>query len=49
VLNAYLFEDRMQVRILTEEWMEDYNKLRPHEALNNQTPLARKMQGQNST
>ncbi|WP_157977255.1 integrase core domain-containing protein, partial [Taibaiella helva] len=40
VLNAYLFEDRMQVRILTEEWMEDYNKLRPHEALNNQTPLA---------
>lgn len=49
VLNAYLFEDMMQVRILTEEWMEDYNKLRPHEALNNQTPLAWKMQGQNST
>lgn len=38
VLDAYLFEDLMQVRTITEEWLDDYNKHRPHEALNNLTP-----------
>jgi putative transposase len=38
VLDAYLFFDLDQVKQLTEEWMEEYNERRPHEALNNLTP-----------
>lgn len=43
ILDAYLFEDLTQVQILAEEWMEDYNCKRPHEALNGQTPMEYKM------
>jgi len=39
ILDAYLFEDLMEVQILAEEWVTDYNTLRPHEALNGKTPL----------
>jgi putative transposase len=39
VLDAYLFFDLHQVRTLTEEWMKEYNEQRPHEALNNLTPV----------
>jgi putative transposase len=39
VLDAHLFEDISQVRILSEEWMKDYNASRPHEALGGKTPL----------
>lgn len=39
VLDAYLFFDLDQVKQLTEEWMEEYNERRPHESLNNMTPL----------
>lgn len=38
VLDAYLFFELDQVRLLTQEWMEEYNHRRPHEALNNLTP-----------
>lgn len=38
VLDAYLFEDLLQVSTITEEWVNDYNNERPHEALNNLTP-----------
>ena len=38
VLDAYLFFDLYQVKQLTQEWMEEYNERRPHEALNNLTP-----------
>ena len=39
VLDAYLFFDLNEVRTLTEEWIKEYNEQRPHEALNNLTPL----------
>ena len=38
ILDAHLFEDISQVRILADEWREDYNKKRPHEALHGMTP-----------
>ena len=46
VLNAYLFYELQQVRVLTYEWMEDYNNNRPHDSLNNQTPTAFAMNNQ---
>jgi putative transposase len=39
VLDAYIFEDLYQFREITEEWLEDYNHHRPHESLNNLSPL----------
>ena len=38
ILDAYLFEDINQVQQLADEWMEDYNYKRPHEALGGLTP-----------
>lgn len=38
ILDAYLFEDIRQVQHLADEWMEDYNYNRPHEALGGITP-----------
>lgn len=38
VLDTYLFEDIMQVWLLAEEWMNDYNNKRPHESLGGITP-----------
>ncbi len=42
VLDAYLFTSLQQVRRLLTEWMNDYNTLRPHQALNFLTPLEAK-------
>ena len=38
VLDTYLFENLNQVRVLAEEWMDDYNYHRPHDALNGRSP-----------
>ena len=48
VLDAYLFEGLNQVRILSEEWMDDYNCSRPHEALGGLSPIQFKLKNQNA-
>jgi putative transposase len=38
VLDAYSFESLAEVRLLAEQWLEEYNTVRPHQALSNMTP-----------
>ena len=38
VLNAYMFDNLEQVRILAETWVDDYNKHHPHKSLHGKTP-----------
>lgn len=40
VLDAYVFEDLEQVRLITEEWIGIYNDERPHRALGRVPPRA---------
>lgn len=39
VLDAYLFRTIQEVKQITYKWVEDYNHIRPHESLNNQSPI----------
>jgi putative transposase len=38
ILGAFLFDELHQVNILTEEWLNLYNRQRPHDSLNGLTP-----------
>ena len=38
VLDAYVFDTVEEVREITERWLEEYNTIRPHEALQGLTP-----------
>lgn len=39
VLNAHLFTDLNQVRDQTQQWLWEYNHIRPHESLGHQSPV----------
>lgn len=38
ILDAYIFFELDEVKLLSQEWMEEYNERRPHEALDNLSP-----------
>lgn len=44
LLNAYVFRSLSEVRMLAEEWMQDYNLNRPHKALKYLSPIEYEMQ-----
>lgn len=39
VLDMYLFRNIQEVQNITDTWLKHYNEERPHESLNNQSPL----------
>ena len=43
ILNSYVFKTLSEVRAITEEWMDQYNEGRPHDALDDLTPFEHAM------
>lgn len=39
VLDAYLFDSLLEVKLITQEWMYGYNHDRPHQSLDGFTPV----------
>ena len=39
LLDMYVFSRLSEVRDLTEKWLKEYNEERPHESLDNMTPV----------
>jgi hypothetical protein len=39
ILDSYLFESMLHLRTLTEELVEEYNHLHPHQLLSNKGPI----------
>ncbi|MDM1708507.1 integrase core domain-containing protein, partial [Thiopseudomonas alkaliphila] len=39
VLDLYIFNNLNEVKQITENWIELYNTERPHDSLNDMTPL----------
>lgn len=39
ILDAYLFETTEDCQAVTEKWLDEYNRIRPHQALKGQTPV----------
>ena len=46
ILDAYSFDNLYQVRILSEEWMNEYNYTRPHDALKGKSPVQYRLTNQ---
>ncbi len=42
VLDAYLFDSVAEAQAITKDWLEEYNAIRPHEALGGISPLSNK-------
>jgi len=49
LLNAYLFDSLNEVRIMCEEWRQDYNHERPHKSLGYLSPINYLNQWKNNT
>jgi putative transposase len=47
ILDSYLFDSLDQVRILTEEWINEYNNERPHESLGGLPPAVYRQKNSN--
>lgn len=43
-LDAHLFEDLNQVRLYSDDFIDDYNLKRPHESLGDLSPVNYKVQ-----
>ena len=48
ILDFYLFRTLNEVREITERWLREYNRERPHESLNNLTPEEYRLLAENN-